>query len=130
MSDNQTKSVLEELYTDAGELDVPRIVNAIKGLVSIQRNDNKVFFSQEGHSLKNEDKMLTYCLVKKLLASEGKIEDEGVSGKEVHEATEIPKGTVDPAMQKLKKAGLLVGSGSNYQIPNRRVVEVLERLEK
>ena len=130
MSENQSKSALEELYTDAGELDVPRIVNAIKNLVSIQRSDNKVFFSQAGHSLKNDDKMLAYCLVKKLLASEGKVEDEGVSGKEIHEATEIPKGTVDPAIQKLKKTGLLVGSGSNYQIPNRRVAEVLERLEK
>lgn len=130
MPENQSKSALEELYTDAGELDVPRIVNAIKNLVSIQRSDNKVFFSQAGHSLKNDDKMLAYCLVKKLLASEGKVEDEGVSGKEIHEATEIPKGTVDPAIQKLKKTGLLVGSGSNYQIPNRRVAEVLERLEK
>ncbi|MCU0678576.1 MAG: hypothetical protein MUF19_03265 [Candidatus Pacebacteria bacterium] len=130
MSENNTTSPLEELYTDAGELDLNRIVNTLKSFVSIQRVDHKVFFSQEGHALKNDDKMLTYCLVKKLLASEGKVESEGVSGKEIHEATEIPKGTVDPAVQKLKKMGLLVGSGSNYQIPNRRVAEVLERLEK
>jgi predicted transcriptional regulator len=130
MPEKPTTSALEQLYTDAGELDIERVVNVLKQYVSIQRNDHKVFFSQEGHALKNDDKMLTYCLVKKMLAAEGVVESEGVSGKEIHEVTEIPKGTVDPAVQKLKKGGLLVGSGSSYQIPNRRVVDVLDRLEK
>lgn len=124
------KSPLEDLYTDSGAFDTQRVVDVLKPILSIQRGGHAVYFSKEGHALKNEDKILAYSLVKKLLKNEGAIEDGGVSGKEVHEKTELPKGTVDPMMQKLKKDGLLAGSGSSYEIPARRVETVLERLEK
>lgn len=126
----EKKSPLEELYTDSGAFDTKRVVDILKPLLSIQRGGSSIFFTKEGNALKNEDKILAYGLVKKLLKNEGVIEEVGVSGKEVHEKTELPKGTVDPTMQKLKKDGLLAGSGSNYEIPNRRVETVLERLEK
>lgn len=124
------KTIIEELYTDSGAFDAKRVVEVLKPFLNIQRNGHAVFFTKEGHLLKNEDKMLAYSLVKKLLKSEGLIEDGGVSGKEICEQTEIPKGTVDPTMQKLKKDGFLVGSGTNYEIPSRRVDAILERLEK
>jgi len=128
MEDNQ--SLIDELYTDSGAFDIKRTVDALKPILGIQRDRNEIFFTREGHQLKNEDKILAYCLVKKLLKAEGKIEEGGVSAKEVHVATEIPKGTVDPTIQKLKKKeGLLMGSGSNYEIPTRQVGVVLERLE-
>lgn len=124
------KSLLEELYTDGGEFDAARVVSALKPVLTIQRGGNQIFFTKEGHSLKNEDKVLAYCLVKKLLRSEGVIEDSGVSGKELHEKTEISKGTIDPMIPKLKKEGFLAGSGKSYEIPARRVDAVTERLEK
>lgn len=124
------KSLLEDLYTDGGAFDATRAVNALKSILSIQRGGEGVFFTKEGNALKNEEKILAYCLVKKLLKAEGVVEDAGTSGKEVHEKTELPKGTVDPTIQKLKKDGLLAGSGKNYEIPNRRVDSVIERLEK
>jgi hypothetical protein len=129
MENEQKKSLLEELYTDAGEFDVARTVKALKPILSIQRGSQAVFFSKEGHALKNQEKVLAYCLLKKLLKAEAVIEEGGVSAKEVHEKTELPKGTVDPLMQKLKKDGLLAGSGSNYEIPARQVDAILSRLE-
>lgn len=126
----EKKSLLEELYTDGGAFDAARAVNALKPVLSIQRGGDAVFFTKEGNALKNEEKILAYCLIKKLLKTEGAIEDAGVSGKEVHEKTELPKGTVDPTIQKLKKDGFLAGSGKNYEIPNRRVDTVIDRLEK
>ena len=124
------KNILEELYADVGAFDPQRIVDCLKPFLNIQRGGHAIFFTKEGHALKNEDKMLAYFLVKKLLNSQGVIEEAGISAKEVHEQTELPKGTVDPGMQKLKKDGLLIGSGSNYEIPNRRVDAIIERLEK
>jgi biotin operon repressor len=125
----EKKSVLEDLYSDSGAFDTKRVVEVLKPILSIKRGGQEIFFTGEGHSLKNEDKMLAYCLVKKLLKSEGLVEDAGVSGKEVHEQTEVPKGTVDPAMQKLKKEGFLAGSGKSYEIPARKVETILQRLE-
>lgn len=123
-------SVLEELYTDGGEFDATRVVAALKPVLTIQRGGDRIFYTKEGHALKNEDKVLAYCLVKKLLKSEGVVEESGVSGKELHEKTEIPKGTIDPMIPKLKKEGLLAGSGKSYEIPARRVDTVIERLEQ
>lgn len=126
----EKKTLLEELYTDGGAFDAARAVNALKPILSIQRGGDGVFLTKEGNALKNEEKILAYCLVKKLLKAEGITDDAGTSGKEVHEKTELPKGTVDPLIQKLKKDGFLAGSGKNYEIPNRRVDLVIERLEK
>jgi len=126
----EKKSPLEDLYTDSGAFDVRRVVEALKPILSIKRGGQEVYFTGEGHGLKNEDKMLAFCLVKKLLKSESVIEDAGTSGKEVHEQTGLPKGTVDPAIQKLKKEGFLAGSGSSYEIPARKIEAVLSRLEK
>lgn len=126
---SEKNSILEELYTDSGAFDEQRVVQALKPYVNIRRGGNEIFFTKEGHSLKNEVKMLTYALIKKLLKSQGLIEEEGVSGGEMRKQTELPKGTVDPTMQKLKKDGFLVGSGSNYEIPARRVEAVVEKLE-
>lgn len=123
-------SPLEELYTDSGAFDAHRVASVLKHFLSIQRSDHAIFFSKEGHGLKNEDKMLAFCLALKLLKTEGVQPSEGVSAKQLHEATEIPKGTIDPLMLRLKKAGLLIGGGSNYEIPMRKVSEVVERLEK
>lgn len=128
MSDK--KSILEDLYSDSGAFDARHVVEALKPILSIKRGGGEVYFTGEGHALKNEDKILAFCLVKKLLKSEGVIEDAGTSGKEIHEQTELPKGTVDPTMQKLKKEGFLAGSGSSYEIPARKVEAALSRLEK
>ena len=125
----EKKSVLEDLYTDSGAFDAKRVVEVLKPFLSIKRGGQEVFFSGEGHDLKNEDKLLAFCLVRKLLKNEGLIEDAGVSGKDIHEQTEIPKGTVDPAIQKLKKEGFLAGSGKSYEIPARKVETILQRLE-
>ena len=124
------KSLLEDLYTDGGAFDIGRAVNALKPILTIQRGGEGVFYTKEGNALKNEEKILAYCLVKKLLKQDRVIEDAGTSGKEVHEKTELPKGTVDPVIQKLKKDGFLAGSGKSYEIPNRRVDSVIDRLEK
>lgn len=126
----EKKSILEELYTDGGGFDVRKVVGVLKPILNIQRGGSSVFFTKEGHAMKNENKIIAYYLVKKLLKNEGVIDEVGTSGKEVREVTELPKGTVDNAIFKLKKDGLLAGKGKSYEIPTRFVDLVIERLEK
>lgn len=84
---NEKKSLLEDLYTDGGPFDTERAVNALKPILSIQRGGDGVFYTKEGNALKNEEKVLAYCLVRKLLKADGVTEVAGTSGKEVHEKT-------------------------------------------
>ncbi len=125
---NTEGSILEELYTDGGGFDARKVVDALKPILNIKRGGAALYFTREGNELKNEDKLLAVCLVKKLLKHEGVIEDSGISGKEICDLTELPKGTVDNTIHKLKKSGLLTGSGKSYEIPTRYVDMVVERI--
>lgn len=125
---NTEESILEELYTDGGGFDVRKVVDALKPVLNIKRGGEALYFTKKGNELKNEDKLLSVCLVKKLLKHEGVIAESGISGKEIRDFTELPKGTVDNSIHKLKKDGLLAGAGKNYEIPARYVDSVVERI--
>ena len=122
-------SLLEELYTDSGGFDAGRAAKVLKQLLTIQRGSHAVFFNK-GTTLKEEDKVLAYMLVKKLLKSEGVAETSEVSGKEIKKQTPVKSGTVDAAIKKLREDGLIAGAGSKYEIPAREVDAVVDRLEK
>lgn len=128
MTDN--KNLLEDLYTDSGGFDAERAANVLKSILSVQRGEHTVFFKKEAN-LKAEDKILAFALLKKLLKNEGAAETSAVSGKELKKRTDLKDGTVDSAIKKLKEVdGLLLGSGSNYEIPAHQIESVIERLEK
>ncbi len=122
-------SILEDLYTDSGGFDEKRAVGALKKLLTIQRGTHAVFF-KKGTSLKEEEKVLAYMLVKKLLKSEGAVETSEVSGKEIKAQTNVKSGTVDAAIKKLREEGLIAGSGSNYEILAHEADGIVDRLEK
>ena len=122
-------SLLEELYTDSGGFDAERAAKVLKQLLTIQRGSHAIFFKKNA-TLREEDKVLAYMLVKKLLKSEGAAESSEVSGKEIKKQTNVKPGTVDAAIKKLKEDGLIAGSGSNYEIPANEVEVVVDRLEK
>jgi hypothetical protein len=122
------KSLLEDLYTDSGGFDAERAAEVLKQLLTVQRGSHAVFFKKDA-ALKEEDKVLAYMLVKKLLKSEGAIDSSEVSGKEIKQQTNVKSGTVDAAIKKLKTDGLIAGSGSNYEIPAHEVEGVVDRLE-
>lgn len=122
-------SLLEDLYTDSGGFDAERAAEVLKRLLTIQRGSHVVFFKKDA-TLKEEDKVLAYMLVKKLLKAEGVAATSEVSGKEIKAQTNVKSGTVDAAIKKLKEDGLITGSGSNYEIPAHEVEAVIDRLEK
>jgi biotin operon repressor len=125
----EKKSLLEDLYTDSGGFNAERAAGALKQILTIQRESHAVFFKKDA-TLKEEDKVLAYMLVKKLLKSEGATESSKVSGKEIKKQTNVKSGTVDAAIKKLREDGLITGSGSNYEIPAHEVEAVVDRLER
>lgn len=123
-------SLIESLYTDSGGFDRERAAQALKAVLTIQRGEHTVFFRSE-IDLKAEDKVLAYALAMKLLKSSGKEKSSSVSGKVIKKRTGLKEGTVDFTIKKLREEdGLLLGSGSSYEIPAHKVAEVIERLEK
>lgn len=122
------KSLLEDLYTDSGGFDAERASRVLKQILSIQRGSHAVFFKRET-ALKEEDKVLAYMLLKKLLKSDGAVENSEVSGREIKKQTNVKPGTVDAAIKKLREDGLIAGSGSNYEIPADEVDAIVDRLE-
>ncbi len=122
-------SLLEDLYTDSGGFDAERAAVVLKPLLTIERGSHAVFF-KKGANLKEEDKVLAYMLVKKLLKSEGVADSAEVSGKEIKKQTSVKSGTVDAAIKKLKEESLITGSGSNYEIPAHETETVIDRLAK
>lgn len=124
---SEIKALIEELYTDSGPFDEKRVVTALKSLVSVQRDEHLLVY-RRGVSLKADDKVLAYGLVKKLLHRQGAVEESSITGKEVTLKTGLKSGTVDPTIKKLKEKGLLVGKGS-YEIPVHEVDHILNSLE-
>ncbi len=122
------KTPIEELYTDAGPFDQAAAAQALKPFVAIQRETHRIYL-KGAQKLSVEGKILAYTLAKKLLKMEGRIEEEYVSAAEVNEATGIKKGSVDSAFKKLREAGMLIGSGSRYELPHYQVNVVTERLQ-
>jgi biotin operon repressor len=121
-------SLLEDLYTDGGGFDAERAAKVLKPLLTIQRGTHAVFF-KKGNTLKEEEKVLAYMVVKKLLKNEDAAAIGGVSGKEIKKQTAVKSGTVDAAIKKLREEGLITGSGANYEIPAHEVDAILDRLE-
>ena len=99
---------------------------ALKPFVVIQNETHQIYLKGE-RKLPVETKILAYALAKKLLAMEGRIEEEYVSALEVHETTGMKKGSVDSAFKKLREEGILVGGGRRYEVPHYMVPIVVGR---
>ena len=122
------KKYIEELFTDALPVDEKEIVEALKPVVTIQRNSKEIFLKNE-KKLTVEDKILAYGLAKKLLKMLGYGETEIISASEVYEKTGIKKGSIDFAFKSLR-GNFLFGKRKSYEIPNYKVNEIVKRFQE
>lgn len=116
---------LDDLFSDHGPLDEPKVAEVLHPLVTIQKSTNTIFFKDQ--TLSVERRVLAYALAKMLMKSKGLIDSHMITGQEFYEATRIKKGTVDPTFKSLKDKGLLVGKGAS-EIPTHKLPEVLKLL--
>src|SRR3989339_1037833 len=121
------KNHIEELFTDGSAIDEERVVEALKPLITIQRDTKEIYF-KDSQKITMEDKILAFGLAKKLLKTKGLIEQETISASEIHKKTSFKKGSIDPAFKSLK-GKFLIGKGRDYEIPNYKVNEIIKRLD-
>jgi len=123
------KDTIDELFSDGVPFDETAVVKTLKPYVNIQKSTNKIFLNNVD-KLSAKNKILLYSLAKKLLKFSNHIDDETISALEFFNKTKIKKGTIDFAFKDLRDEGLLIGSGSSYEIPNLKISEILTRFDK
>lgn len=124
------QSFVEELFSDSGPVDSQALVVAIKPFIRIQRSTNQIFLTEKGNEVNLAEKILLYALSKKLLKEEGYIEDDSICAKEVSEQLSLKKGSVDPTFKLLKSKGLIMGLGTDYTIPNDKLIKLENQFKK
>ncbi len=124
---NDKKHTVEDLFSDSGPFDEAEVVKAIQPIITIQKTTNEIFLKNS--SLKTDQSILAYGLAKKLLKTKGLIDSEMITAIELHKKTGIKKGSIDPAFQRLKKDGYLVGK-AEYEIPVSKISEIVAILNK
>jgi len=121
------RPTIDDLFSDSGPFDEGAVVEALKPFVTIQKATNEIFFKDSSSTA--EQRILLYGLAKKLLKMKALLGDEMITAQEVRDKTGIKKGTIDPAIKKLKETGYLVGKG-RYEIPTPKVADVIKRVRK
>lgn len=124
MSDK--KHTIEDLFSDSGPFDETEVIKAIHPFITIQKSTNEIFF--KGSSQKNDQRILTYGLAKKLLNMKGLIESDKITAVEIQKKTGIKKGSIDPTFKKLREDGYLVGK-IEYEIPISKISDVISKIK-
>jgi hypothetical protein len=122
----EEKKHIEQLFTDTSSIDEKKAVEALKPVITIQRDSKEIYFKDD-QKLTMEDRVLVYGLAKKLLKMRDFIDNEIISAGEFYRKTGFKKGSIDPAFKSLK-GKFLFGKGKNYEIPNYKVNEIIKRL--
>ena len=123
-------SPINELFTDSDPLDTEAVVKVIKVFIRIKRETNEIFFTETGNKLSVVKRIILFGLGRKLLKIEKIIETDSFSAKEIAQKLQLIKGTVDASFHSLRGKGFIIGSGSDYVIPNYKISNVLSLLEE
>lgn len=123
-------SKLNQLFTDSEPLDVESVVSVLKQYVRIKQDTNEIFFTENGNKVTVYKKILLFALARKLLKNERSIDTESFSARLVSKKLQIKKGSIDSSFNMLRGKGFIVGSGTNYEIPNYKIGEILTLFEK
>lgn len=128
MSDNSI-SPINELFVDTEPIDVNTIVKELKIFIRIKRDTNEIFFTEVGNRASAVEKILIFALGRKILKVNGHIDSESFSAKEVSDLLQLKKGTVDATFSILRNKSFILGSGSEYVLPNYKITDVLNLLK-
>lgn len=125
---NKNLEVLEELFTDRDEVDAGDLVQLLSPYVRIRKEDDRIVFLDEGHRATVRKKVILFLLAKKVLFLLGKAETEFIAPKEIISETKLSRGSVLPAMMKLKNDFVSAVEGK-YYIPNHKIVKLKDSNE-
>ncbi len=120
---SKNTDALNVLFTDNDEVDSKELAELLSPYIKIRNEDNRIIFSVEGHRQTISNKMLLFLLGQKVLFLMKKIDSEYIAPNQVISETGLSRGSVLPALMKLKKSYLSVIEGK-YFVPNHQVVKL------
>lgn len=133
MADKNIKNPLEELYTDAGQIDAATLMSILKPFIRLHRDTGTVIYTPLGMSLSANKKIILLFLAKKALFLLGVIPSETLAPKDVKSEfskKHIPPGTIDAALKRLSEKGPLRGQDGKYFVPDFNLPQVQEMFNK
>lgn len=130
--DKNTGNKLEELYTDAGQIDEAELLRILKPFIRLHRETGTIIYTQIGMKLSAAKKIVLLFLAKKALFLLGAIESEFLAPKDVKLEFDknIPHGTIDATLKRFSERGPLRGKDGKYFIPDFNFYQVQEIFNK
>lgn len=130
MGKNNQRPDFESLFTEAEEIDSAELEGLLKPYILIKRDTNYIFFTEQGHQLKLEHKLLLFLLARKVLSLLGKEEKDETPPRTIIETTKLPRGSVLPTLKRLEGKHLAVNIKGNYFVPNYQIHRIKKVLEE
>ncbi|MBI1256040.1 MAG: hypothetical protein GC204_01085 [Chloroflexi bacterium] len=137
MTDQPSESPLSRLFvSNRSPVDEQALADTIASFAVISEQEGappRIFLTEEGENLTVREKILIVLLCRKaiLLYKKEAIDKEGLSPKEIEDATNIGGGTIRPALKKLSDEHLIEQDKEGaYFVPNRTFRQVTSILRK
>jgi hypothetical protein len=115
---------------DEKKMNEKELSEALKGKINVGKDSGELFFQEEFHNLKSEDKLALVMLGRKAASIQGVIEDEKAKTKKFEELTGMPNGTIKTALKSLRDKNLAKSDNGEYWIPNPNITRIKEKLQE
>ncbi len=121
---------LEDIMVDEKKMNEKEISETLKGKINIGKDSGELFFQEEFHDHKSEDKIALVMLARKAAYIQGVIEEEKAKTKEFEKLTGMPNGTIKTALKGLRDQNLAKSDDGEYWIPNPNIARIKEKIQE
>mgnify|MGYP001580421159 CR=1 FL=1 len=116
---------LDKLFVSNEDLKKDLLFELLKDKIKITEDGEVIILGKFDPS----EKIILYCLAKKVLFAKNKVNDEPSGPAEISKKTGLPNGTSKVYARKLEEERILVNKGGKYYIPNFMLHNLKERLK-
>jgi DNA-binding transcriptional ArsR family regulator len=122
-------SELDDVFVDEEEMNEKLIAEVLCERVNIGQNEGQIYFENEFENLNAARKLGTVLVARKAVEHRDVVEDQKVGPSELAEITGMKKGTVDPALKKLREKNLAKSDNGSYYVPNPNLSKMKDFIE-
>ncbi len=119
------KDNLDKLFVSGEELNSNLLFDLLKDRVKLTEEGDVIILGK----FDPIQKIILYCLAKKVLFSKKKVEEESSGPAEISSKTGLAQGTAKVYSRKLEDEKILVNKGGKYYIPNFMLHQLQEKLK-
>lgn len=90
----------------------------------IDPEEKRVYFTEKGHEQSSGDRILLFLLARKAMYAEKLVESEKVLPKSIIDDLGFKRGTLHPALKKMRDKGFVFASNGQYSVPNYQLHQI------